>query len=149
MADLAPELLATARLLTRNEDDARDVAQATLELGLRHLRSLRDPAKLRAWLFAIEAREASRWRRRLGGAFSLDKAMDELVDPASDAGSVALRVAIARLPRRERFAVALHYLAGLPVRETAVAMRVSENTVKTHLRLALQALREALYDRNT
>lgn len=149
MADLAPELLATARFLTRNEDDARDVAQATLELGLCHLRSLRDPAKLRAWLFAIEAREASRWRRRWGSALSLDHARDEIADPAFDAGSVALRVAIARLPRRERFAVALHHLAGLSVKDTAVAMGVAENTVKTHLRLALQALREALYDRNT
>ncbi len=148
VADLAPELLATARFLTRNEADARDVAQATLELGLRHLRSLRDPTKLRAWLFAIEAREASRWRRRMRSVLSLDQAVVEVADPPSDA-RVALKVAIARLPRQERVAVVLHHLAGLSVGETAVAMGVGENTVKTHLRLALKALREALCDRNT
>lgn len=144
VADLAPEILAAARFLTRSDEDARDVAQATIELGLRHLRSLRDPTKLRAWLFAIEAREASRWRRRLSNVLSLDHAVTEIGYTDFDPRSIALRVAVARLPRREREAVVLRYFGSLSVEETARAMGVAENTVKTHLRLALRALREAL-----
>jgi RNA polymerase sigma factor (sigma-70 family) len=130
----------------RAEEDARDVAQATIELGLRHLPSLRDTTKLRAWLFAIEAREASRWRRRLGSALSLERAPTEIIDAEADPRSIALRVAIAHLPRREREAVVLRYFGSLSVQLTARAMGVAENTVKTHLRLAMRALREALHE---
>lgn len=60
IARLAPELLAVARYLVRSDQDARDLAQHTIEIGLRRLGQLREPTKLRAWLIAIEIQEASR-----------------------------------------------------------------------------------------
>ena len=60
-----PVLLAAARALLRNEADARDLVQTTLEIAARKASDLRDPAALRAWLLAIQVREAFRFRRRL------------------------------------------------------------------------------------
>ena len=44
-----------------------------------------------------------------------------------------------RFPQRQ--ALILRYFADLSVRDTAAAMRCPENTVKTHTRRALEALR--------
>jgi hypothetical protein len=44
-----PVLLATARVLVRNEPDARDLVQTTLEIAARKVGDLRDPAALRSW----------------------------------------------------------------------------------------------------
>jgi RNA polymerase sigma-70 factor (ECF subfamily) len=60
--------------------------------------------------------------------------------------SLALRDGLAALPRRVRAAIALHYLEGYSVRETAAALGVSENTIKTQLKTGLTRLREELRD---
>ena len=62
------------------------------------------------------------------------------------ADSVALGNALRTLPRRQREAVVLCYLAGLPDREAAEAMRVSTNTLRTHLTRGLSALRATFRD---
>jgi hypothetical protein len=53
---------------------------------------------------------------------------------------IALRTALRQLPPRARAAVALHYLAGLPVTEVARVMAISENTPKGHLKAGLAGL---------
>lgn len=141
---LAPVLLAAARYLVRSEADAADLVQATLEIAVRHRGQLRDPSRLRARMLAIETREAYRLRRRLRSFVSLDGAVLEVPIGGRSDDDVAVRVAIARLPNRQRAAVVLHHMAGLPVAQTAEAMGVSENTVKTLLRLGLARLREVL-----
>jgi RNA polymerase sigma-70 factor (ECF subfamily) len=151
-ADLAVELigheaalLATARLLVGNEAEARDIVQQTLEIGLRRMDQLRDPARLGAWLTTIAVREAFRLKRRLKRLVSLDASVREIsVGLAADVASLPLRDAVARLPDRIRAAVVLHYMVGLSVQETAKAMAVSENTVKTQLKTGLRRLRESL-----
>jgi RNA polymerase sigma-70 factor (ECF subfamily) len=142
---VAPTLLATARYLSRSEADAADLVQATLEIALRRRSQLRDPARLRSWLLAIETREAFRLRRRLRALVSLDGSVLEVpaVGGPSDA-DLEVRMAVAKLPTRMRAAVVLHHMASLSVTETAEAMQVSENTVKTLLRLGLVRLREVL-----
>lgn len=145
IARLAPELLAVARYLVSSDSDARDLVQHTIEIGLRRLGQLREPTKIRAWLIAIETREASGWRRRLRHVLSLDAAVHEIVAPGgSFEHQVTVRDALRRLPPRTRAAVVLHHMAGLSVSETAAALKVSDNTVKSQLRLGLARLREDL-----
>jgi RNA polymerase sigma-70 factor (ECF subfamily) len=143
---MAPTLLAAARYLVRSEADAADLVQATLEIALRRRSQLRDPANLRAWMLAIQTREAFRLRRRLRGLVSLDgSGVVEVQAPGGPTDEdMVVRAAVARLPQRMRAAVVLHHMAGLSVAQTAEAMRVSENTVKTLLRLGLAKLREVL-----
>ena len=66
--------------------------------------------------------------------------------PEDDA--VALRLALVAclqaLPRRQREAVALHYLGGLTDAEVAEALGISAGSVKTHISRGLAALRARL-----
>ena len=53
----------------------------------------------------------------------------------------ALMAALARLPERQRACVVLRYFEDLDVRETALALRCSEGTVKSQTSRALASLR--------
>lgn len=141
-----PILLATARMMTRDDDEAQDLLQTTLEIALRRIDDLRDPGAVRAWLLSIETREALRVMRKLRRFVALTGHVEEIAVPGPDARDVALRVALGRLPVRMRAAIALHYLAGLRVDETAEALGTSPNTVKTQLREGLARLRRELGD---
>ena len=140
-------LLAAARVITLDNDEAKDLVQATFEIALRHIDALREPTALRAWLLRIETREAFRVVRRLRRVVRLDGHVRELASPESGVGQRAeMREALLTLPARTRAAVALHYLAGLTVGETADALGVSENTIKSQLKTGLVRLREVLGD---
>lgn len=142
-----PVLLAAARLITLDDDEAQDLVQATFETALRHLDELREPRALRAWLLRVQTREAFRVVRRLRRLVSLDGHVREVATEGPDtAQRIDVRDGLARLPRRIRAAIALHYLAGLSVPETARALGVSENTVKSQLKTGLARLREDLHD---
>jgi RNA polymerase sigma-70 factor (ECF subfamily) len=142
-----PILLASARALIRNEADARDLVQTTLEIASRRIGELRDPFALRSWLLAIQVREAFRLRRRLARFMHLAPTVLELQgSPGPDSDVIALRAALPKLPPRARAAVVLHYLGGLSVAEVARAMKISENTTKGHLKAGLARLREELKD---
>jgi RNA polymerase sigma-70 factor (ECF subfamily) len=147
LADHGSALLAAARLICMNEAEAQDVVQVTFEIALRRGHTLRDRSALRAWLLAIEAREAVRRLRAMRRFIPLGPQYREL--PARGPGpdqALALREGLRNLPRRVRAAIALHYLGGYSVKETAQVLGVSENTIKTQLRTGLARLREELCD---
>jgi RNA polymerase sigma factor (sigma-70 family) len=144
IAEQAPALLAAARLLLGNDADARDLAQATIEIGLRRRSTLRAPDRLLAWLLVIQTREAFRWRRRLRRFVSVGNVRDVSPPPADADDTIALREALRRLPARIRAAVVLRHMVGLSVAETAAAMGVSTNTAKSQLKRGLELLRQDL-----
>jgi RNA polymerase sigma factor (sigma-70 family) len=142
-----PVLLAAARVIALDDDEAQDIVQATFEIALRRLHTLREPTALRSWLLRIEAREAFRMVRRLRRRVRLDLERHDKAGSPSDIDARAdVRAALARLPPRTRAAVAVHYLGGLSVRETAEVLGVSENTIKSQLQAGLRRLREDLGD---
>jgi len=143
----APILLAAARAIVMNDREAEDLVQTTLEIALRRGHQLRDRSSLRAWLLVIETREAFRLVRRLRRLVSLDVAMVELPAAGVDlTDSIAVRRALGSLPQRMRAAVVLHHMVGLSVVETGTALGVSENTVKSQLKVGLARLRTELGD---
>ena len=142
-----PVLLASARLALSNEAEAWDAVQSTVEAALKNAESLREPAALRYWLLAIQSRQILRMRRRARRALSLDIA--QLGFPSSPGPSLdglAVRDALALLPLRIRTAVVLHYMVGQTIAEVAGSMGVSENTVKSQVRVGAAKLREILGD---
>jgi RNA polymerase sigma-70 factor, ECF subfamily len=147
LAEHGSVLLAAARLITLNDAEAEDVVQVTFEIALRRGHTLRDPGSLRSWLLAIETREAVRRMRSMRRFLSFGPHVYDLA--AAEQGhdqSLSLRDGLGSLPRRVRAAIALHYLEGYSVRETAAVLGVSENTIKTQLKTGLARLREELRD---
>lgn len=66
------------------------------------------------------------------------------VDAPEASTSEPLAAALAGLPRQQRLAVALFYLEGLSVAETASALEISEGAVKFHLHQGRERLRGLL-----
>jgi RNA polymerase sigma-70 factor (ECF subfamily) len=62
----------------------------------------------------------------------------------SDERLARLQSAIAELPAKEQEAFVLRNIEELDVRDTAIAMGCSEDSVRTHYSRALHALREKL-----
>ncbi|MBI2776808.1 MAG: RNA polymerase sigma factor [Chloroflexi bacterium] len=139
------ELHAVAFLTLRNEHDAEDAVADALLTAWRRIETLRDPDRLRPWLFAITARVALRQRRRFRpDVVSLDAASMVSGEAPALTTELEFRDAINGLPPRMRAAIALHAVADLPVAEVAEALGVSENTVKSQLREGRARLRVAL-----
>jgi RNA polymerase sigma factor (sigma-70 family) len=129
-----------AHAVTGDRVLAEDVAAETLHRVFVRW-NLLDPETRAAWTKRVARNLAiDQLRRRTPNLVALpadgaDQFVAERVDVA---------VALAELPSRQREVVALRYFADLSEVEAATAMRVSVNTVRTHLRRALATLRPLL-----
>jgi RNA polymerase sigma factor (sigma-70 family) len=148
--EVGPRLL---RALTAQVGDpllAEELAQDALARVAARWPSLRDVDRPDLYALRVGANvAASWWRRRAVERRALARLhageLASYVDP-DGATSVALRTAVAALPRRQREAVALRYGADLAVRDAAVVMGCSEGTVKALTHQAIVGLRVALGD---
>jgi RNA polymerase sigma-70 factor (ECF subfamily) len=72
------------------------------------------------------------------------------VGPDGDATAVelALRIALGKLPKRQREVVVLRVFLDLDTRATAAALGVAPGTVQAHLHRATKALRAELENQN-
>ena len=118
---------------------------------LRGIGGLRDPAKLRAWLFGIAHRTwIDTLRRKYAVVVADIDEVDqhELPDPmASDELEqelTAVEHELARLPAIEREALTLFYLRELSLHEIAQALDIPIGTVKSRLHRARRMLRREL-----
>ncbi|MGH8150422.1 MAG: RNA polymerase sigma factor [Steroidobacteraceae bacterium] len=154
-----------AQASLRNEDDALDAVQDAM-LQLARAYANRPAEEWRPLFYRIlENRIRDMQRRRAVRARvmawlpSRRDDEDEELDPLAQAPSPeapmtvklevdeamrALEHALRALPERQRQAFLLRNLEGLDVAQTAVAMRCSEGSVKTHYFRAVQALRARL-----
>lgn len=120
---------------------AEDVAADAFVKAVIHWERLRKLPHSGPWILRVTVRLALR-RRRHSWQSVLDvpaesaMSIDDLV-----VTQMALTEALASLPRRQREVLALRYLGDLSEHETALALRLSPETVKTHARRGLIALR--------
>ena len=94
-----------------------------------------------AWLRAVAINvQRSRWRKLR----NFSRIRERLAGPPTDLPALEERMdvieALRGLPEGQREAVALHYLADLPVEEIARTLRVPEGTVKSRLSRGRDAL---------
>lgn len=105
---------------------------------------LDDPA---AWVKRVALnRASSAFHRRKAEARALlrSRPVSTSVELPMPAESQHVWAAVARLPRRQRQAIALCYVEGFTRDQAAELMGVSPETVKTHLERARRALAKAL-----
>lgn len=160
LAGVEHRALVMAQVSVGNRDDALDIVQdAMLELARRYgARPSEEWAPLFHRILHNAVLQWHRKRRRqtrwLGWMESDSEILDAVPDPGPDPLRLAqqddamsrLKLAMRRLPLRQREVVMLRVWEGLDVAETAKAMGCGEGSVKTHLSRALGALREQLQE---
>lgn len=151
---LAPRLRRMARVLARDQADADDLTQLTLERALLRRDQWRPDTRLDSWMFRImknawidEARRRARWAK----VTAPPEWGEATADPASatlDArlGLSAVERAMAALPDEQRIAVALVLIEGLSYDEAATVLETPVGTVTSRLSRGRAALQAALID---
>ena len=124
---------------------ADDLAQEALVRA--YVSSDRFIGNFKAWLFRIAYNcFIDNLRRVPAPSASMDS--PEVLHVADGAASDAtfrheeLRRALTRLPEKERTAIVLHYFEDLPVKEIASVMQIPSGTVKYHLSVGRDHLRQ-------
>ena len=151
-------LLALAWRLTRNVEDAREVAQEALLKAFRSLAGYDASRSFRNWLFQIAANEArDRYRKRTRETAAFDSLVERSPSATTrsaadgpEAGRESQEVrsdilrSLAVLSPREREVLVLRDLEELDVRETAQTLGCSAIAVRVHLSKARRKLAEVL-----
>ena len=157
-------LLATARRMLHNEDDARDAVQEAFLSAFRALPRFRADAKLSTWLHRIVMNAAlmklrSAHRRPEMSIESLLPVFNEEGQWAHEVKPLAItsedvlvsketravvRSCIERLPASYREVVILRDIEELDTGEVAAMLRISANAVKIRLHRARQALMQLI-----
>jgi RNA polymerase sigma-70 factor, ECF subfamily len=156
-------LLATARRLLRNEEDARDAVQSAFIRAFQSLGRFREESRLSTWLHRILVNEAlMKLRSRKGKEESIDDLLpsfqedghqvretadwSDLADKALERAETAEMVnrLIGQLPESYRTVLVLRDIEGMSNTEIAEMLGISPNLVKVRLHRARQALRTLL-----
>jgi RNA polymerase sigma-70 factor, ECF subfamily len=155
---VAPGLYRLAYSILLHQEDAEDVVQEAMVYAFRNLKHY-EPARgtFRTWLYTITvSRCRNARRRRWLPTTALGNLLNLGLEPAAPEGHTpeaavarmgvreALEKALATLSPRLREAVALRYGQGLTYREMADVLDCPQKTAESRVRLAHEALREAL-----
>jgi RNA polymerase sigma factor (sigma-70 family) len=132
--------------VTGDADRARDAVQDAFATAVRKRRSFRGDGPLEAWVWRIVLNAARSDMRRPVPALNYDERFASNGHAAEDS---ELRVALARLPERQRTAVFLRYYADLDYAAIAEALGISAGTVAATLNAAHAALRTRLEEVRT
>jgi RNA polymerase sigma-70 factor (ECF subfamily) len=141
-----------------DQQDAEDIAQASIQAAIRAIGSFSERGLFRAWLFGIAVRQAATFYR----ASSAKKRGGQLLDPfleihdckdeakspaelsAENDRAAILHRAINELPEADRDLVHLHFFGELTFREIAEARDMNPKTVGTRLTRCKERLLVAL-----
>lgn len=142
--------------MLRNREDAADAVADSFVTMAERLEQLRDPSRLRPWLYAVVRREclrrlSARKRVAFGDDEQLEALPDSAASPDEQVATAALRElvwdAAAGLGERDRALLDLHLRHGLEGQELAEAMGItagnaytSLNRLKTQVERSLGAL---------
>lgn len=149
--------------LLGNGEDAQDVAQDAFIRAYKSLGQLEDPARFGAWLLRVVSNLSLNFRRsrKLRATSSLDgetSPADLGHDPRTgrraageaDGGPMAgelretIDAAIQQLPEKQRLALILFSVEGMPQKEVAEVLECSVELVKWNVFQARQKLKEQL-----
>lgn len=148
-ARYAAGLLTYVRSIVRDPDDAQDVVQQTMLNALQSLHRRELEAPLRPWLYRIAHNTSISLLRRRRPADELDHEVLAGREDSAEAELIArehlreLVDDIAALPERQRTAVMLHDVAGLPHEDLARELQTTPGAARQTLAAARSSLRDA------
>ena len=153
VARFHPALSTYARRLTGSHDAAADAVQEIWLRAIRALPRLREPERLRSWLFGIAHNTLSdrlrhQYARPEMAAVELDDVAAQPEDLTAEERSAAVESALGSLALLEREILTLFYLQELSLLEISQAITVPVGTVKSRLFRARRSLRAAMTTEN-
>jgi RNA polymerase sigma factor (sigma-70 family) len=158
LVELGPRLLHSCRaILGASNPEVEDALQESMAAFVSALPSFRAECTVRHFASRVAIQTALRARRRtrLRSQYVALTADDELGNVASSELSpaeqseasrrrAALRELLMELPEIHSEVLALHIVLGFTIEETAAALNVPINTVRSRLRRALSSLRDSV-----
>ncbi len=147
----------TAYRLLRNVEDAQDAAQEVFLRLHKHLDGIEEQRGLASWLYRVVVNVCHDLNRRRGK--HLAAPLEEWTTPAAGASSASttedpfetasrqqqrqwIAESLATLPEKERAALVLRDLEGLPTAEVARILGSSETTVRSQISKARLKIRK-------
>lgn len=152
-------------LVCRQREDAEEITQETLLRVFQNLNQLKDPARVKPWVFRIARNACLMKRRKSVFAPERELSLDEFMPNSSHVDGQrkieiadwsalpedqamqsqlreALHQAIAELPEIYKVVVLLRDVEGLSTEDAAEVLDITEDTVKTRLHRGRLALRK-------
>ena len=147
--DATKRLHATARLILREDEAAKDAVQDALFAAWLNLRSLRDPDRFDAWLHRLLINACYRTAKRHRTRAVVEVRVSTDPDHAPDvqrtlATRDQLERGFSRLSTEQRAVLVVRHYLGLSLTETADVLGVPLGTVQSRLSRATAAMRAAL-----
>jgi RNA polymerase sigma-70 factor (ECF subfamily) len=162
-----PKIFQYTYLMCGEREDAEEVAQETLLKVFEKLSQLREPERMKAWVFRIARNACYMKRRRSTFAPTRELSLDELLpsfggdgdkrrleiadwsslpDDQAIQGQLQsmLRQSVEQLPDIYRSVILLRDFEELSTQEAAEVLEVTEDTIKTRLHRARLAVRQYL-----
>jgi len=159
--------VSVAYRLLGSVEDASDVSQEAFVRAYRNLSQLEDPSRFGGWLMRVVSNLSLNYRRSralrsttslddvhlgLAGARSATSGRPVTVGPSADGGALpeelhhAIGEAMEKLPDKQRLALILFSVEGLPQKEVAEILECSVELVKWNVFQARQKLKDMLAD---
>lgn len=135
--------------LTGNHDTSLDVLQEVWLRAMKGIRTLKEPASVRAWLYTLVRRVAvdnvRRDRTRERAEQVHTEGFDEAIEPSFFRDHLgAIHEALDELDERHREVLVLYFLEDFSLGEIAEILTCPEGTVKSRLHYAKRELRSII-----
>lgn len=162
----SPAVYKAIRVLIKDEDTVYDILQDTYVKAFTRLDQLQDAEKLIPWLKMIANNRAKDWLKKSKPVFFTDISGTEEEDNVSFEESIEdvrsdmnpemsmdekevrrlVMEILDQLPEDQRIVIGMFYYEEMPVKDIAVALEVSENTVKSRLSYGRKKIKEQVLD---
>ncbi len=134
--------------------ETEDLAQEAFVRAFRSLRSYRGESSFEAWITRIAVNAAhdyhrSAWKRKVLPWLRSEDEVDEGAEPLSETvarrdSQRSVRLAVAKLPHRQRVPIWLHYFEEFTVAEIARLEDTAESTIRSRILAGMKGLERSL-----
>jgi RNA polymerase sigma-70 factor (ECF subfamily) len=141
-----PSLVGTLTLYVGDRETARELAQEALAKVCQHWSRVRLMDAPQAWTHRVALNLANSWFRRRSAERAATRRLEafpETKESWQPDDVLAVRAAVAALPRRQREALVLRYYRDLTVEQSALEMGCRSGTVKALTSQAIASLRRS------
>lgn len=133
----------------KNEQDALDIVQDSIQKALQSLHTLNDEQQLKSWFYKIVVRTAIDFLRKNKRIQVMNDEQLEFLTPHQNDTyeNMDLNEALESLPSTLREVIVLRYFEDLKIEDVAYILDVNINTVKSRIYKALKLLKIELTEK--